>query len=97
MIMMCRLLRGLRPPDMPFDQIGREMRRTRATRAGQPVAVDDEDLVGDRRQPVELLQEIVVVEPADAAAVAVHQSRAVQDEGAGADADQRHARCRGPL
>ncbi len=33
-----------------------------------------------------------MVKPADAGAIAVHQPGAVQDEGAGADADQRHAK-----
>ena len=47
-------------------------------RAGQPVAVDDEDLVRDRLQPVEPLEEVLVVEPADAGAVALHQPGPVQ-------------------
>ena len=98
-------LRRPRPPEVPLDDEGREMRRGHPARAGQPVAVDDEDLVARPAQPVEPLEEVLVVEPADAGAVAVHQPGAVQDEGAGADADQRHAgrggaargsaRCRG--
>ena len=80
--------------DMLFHQMRGQMCRTRPARAGQPVAVDDEDLVRDRLQPVELLQEVGVVEPADAAAIAIHQPGTVQDEGAGADTDQRHLRRR---
>ena len=70
-------LASLRAADMLFDQIGGKMRRADAARTGQPIAVDNENLVGDWLQPVELLKEIVVVKPTDAAAVAVHQSGAV--------------------
>ena len=92
MIMMCRLFAARARPEMSLDDEGREMRRRDAARAGQPVAVDDEDLVADRLQPVEPLEEVRVVEPADTGAIALHQPRPVQREGAGADPDQRNAR-----
>ena len=86
MIMMCRLFVARALPRWRSTMKAARCAERDAARAGQPVAVDDEDLVGDRLQPVELLEEIVVVEPADAAAIAVHQPGPVQDEGAGADA-----------
>jgi hypothetical protein len=79
----------LRPADMALDKMGGQMRGRGAARAGQPVAVDDEDLVGDRCQAVEGLEEVVVMEPAHTAPVAVHQPGAVQHERPGAQAHQR--------
>src|SRR3546814_9902308 len=49
-------LARLRAADMLLDQIGGQMRRTRPARAGQTIAIDDEDLVGNRLQTVELLE-----------------------------------------
>src|SRR3546814_14406419 len=68
---------------MLLDQIGGQMRRTRPARAGQTIAIDDEDLVGNRLQTVELLEKVGMVEPAHTATVAVHQARPMQNEGAG--------------
>ncbi len=78
--------------DMPVHQEGREMRGTDAAGACQPVAIDDEYAVRHRLHPLESLQEVVVVEPAHAAAIAVHQPGPMQDERPGANPDQRHAR-----
>ena len=44
-----------------------------------------------RHEALELLQEVGVVEPADAAAVAAHRADAVQDQGTGAHPHQRDA------
>src|SRR3546814_10543370 len=60
-------LARLRAADMLLDQIGGQMRRTRPARAGQTIAIDDEDLVGNRLQTVELLEKVGMVEPAHTA------------------------------
>ena len=85
-------LASLCASDMPVDQPSREMRRACTARAGQAIAVDDKNLVGNGSQPIELFQEIRMVEPAHAAAIAVQQPGTVKDEGAGADANEWHAR-----
>src|SRR3546814_7350223 len=74
-------LARLRAADMLLDQIGGQMRRTRPARAGQTIAIDDEDLVGNRLQTVALLEKVGMVEPAHTATVAVHQARPMQNEG----------------
>ncbi len=70
-------LKRLRAPDMPVDQPSGQMRRACTARAGQAIAIDDEDLVGDGSHPVELFQEIRMVEPTHATALAVHKPSAV--------------------
>ena len=66
------------------------MRGTGAARTGQPIAIDDEDAVGDRIEPVELFQKVAMMEPADAAFIPVEQARTVEQEGTGTDTDQRY-------
>src|SRR3546814_16606415 len=51
-------LARLRAADMLLDQIGGQMRRTRPARAGQTIAIDDENLVGNRLQTVDLLEKV---------------------------------------
>ena len=97
MIMMCRLFWACARPTC-FSTSA----RPDAPNSSHPSRSADRDrqrsLVGDRRDPVELFQEIGVVIPAHAARVAVHQFCALQYERAGADTDQRGfdaaARCR---
>ena len=48
-------------------------------------------------QLIEPLQKIRVVEPADAGAIALHQTGPVQDESTGANADEWHPDRRGAL
>lgn len=78
---------------MALDEESRQMRGTMAARTGQPVAVDDEDLVGDHLNRIETVEKILVVEPAYATAIAIEQPCFVEDEDAGAEADNRNA-CR---
>ena len=78
------------------DEMRRQVRRTDPARTGEAITVDDEDLVRHRVQPVELFQEVAVVEPADATSVAIEQTGPVKQERSGAHADQRHPRLRGP-
>ena len=73
------------------------MRRGNPARAGQPVAIDEEDLVRDRLQSFEPLKKILVMEPADAGAISLHQPRPVQDEGASADPNERDSDSRRAL
>ena len=78
--------------DVPVNQKGGKLRRRQPARAGQAIPVHHEDLVRDGHQTFGSLKVIVMVKPADAGAVAVQQPGAMQDERAGADADQRHAK-----
>ncbi len=89
-------LAGLCPADVLVDQIGRQVSRADAAGAGQAVAIHHENLVRDRVQPLELLKEIGMVEPADAAAVPFQKTGLVQKKGPGAHTRQRDA-CRSRL
>ena len=75
---------------MALDQKRRQMRRAMPARTGHPVAVDHEDLVRNRGFRVETVKKILMVEPADAAAVSLQQPGLLQDEHAGAQPDQRN-------
>ena len=69
--------------------------RAAAARTSDAVIIDDKEAVGDRVVMRKLVEEIMVVIPADAAVPADHQPGAAQDEAAGAHADQLHAHARG--
>ncbi len=79
---------------MALDQEGREIGRAAAAGTGDAVAVGDEQPVGDRQVIRELVEEILVMVPADAAFPPGHQAGAGKDEAAGAEPDQRHAQAR---
>ena len=83
MIMMCRRFVAL-------DDDGGNRRRGNPTRGGQAAAVDDEDLVGHRLQPIEPLEEVLMVKPVDADLVAPHQPSTMYRDGSCADSNERY-------
>lgn len=96
---LCRLVKHHNPQtlggqgftEMPIDEESGEMRGARAARTGQPVSIDNENLVGNGLETVEKPQEIRIVEPAHATLVAVHQTGPVQYERASAQTHERYA------
>ena len=90
---LARLLRH-RPADMTLDQMAGEVGGSRAARAGDAVAIRDEQAVGHHGLVGEFVQKVLIVVPADAGHAALHQAGAGQDEGAGAQARQLHAHIR---
>ncbi len=83
--------------DMAFDQEGGEVGGAAAAGAGNTVVIGDEEAVGDGFDFGEFFREILAVIPADAAFSVRHEAGAGQDEAAGAQADQRHAKARSLL
>jgi hypothetical protein len=85
-----RLL-GARASEMPLDQICGQIGHAGPARTGDAVAVDDIELIGNRFEIREFLDEIAVMIPADAAAPPLHQPDATQHEAAGAHPNQGDA------
>ncbi len=75
---------------MAVDQKSRQMRAADPTRAGQPVAVHHEYLVRNRAHLFEFRKKILMMEPAYAATIAVHQPDACHGEDPGAQPAKRH-------
>ncbi|MET3583448.1 hypothetical protein ABID19_006513 [Mesorhizobium robiniae] len=96
---LCRLVEHHNPQtlggqgfaEVPVDEEGCKMRGARAARTGQPVSIDNENLVGNGLKALEKSQEIRIVEPADATPITVHQTGTVQDERTGTQPHERHA------
>ena len=69
--------------------------RTRAARTGDAPAVDDEDLIRDRRDFGKFAHQVLIVEPAHAAAVPAHDAGTDQRQRCRAQTDDGDILARG--
>jgi len=84
-------LLGEGPPQVALDHPGGKVQGPGPAGAGDAPAIDHEQSIGHRCYFREFVDQVVVVEPAHAAAPAGHQPGADQSERAGTHADKGHA------